>query len=185
VLPYALIGQNRKGTLIYETKLRRPVVRPGLLGSRRRGKTAPFYCSSAPHFPQPNPAAVMSEHRPDAVRSSGPVSGSSQCRLCARQLRNPAVDRYTVDHIGESGAGRFAAKLEIIQRGTQFEQAGALTAGEFKRGGDIGRSRVRVGVGVGANPQQFGIVEVHFGVVSQLQPGVQGGARLLGLANGE
>ena len=66
------------------------------------------------------------------------------------------------------------------QRGAQFEQGGALAAGEFEGGADVGSASVGVGVGVGAKPQQFGVVEAHPGVVGQRKCGVQAWRAALG-----
>lgn len=46
------------------------------------------------------------------------------------------------------------------------------------------RRALWVGVGVNAQPQQFGVVEVHPGVFGQPQGGVQAGAGLLGVRGG-
>ena len=60
----------------------------------------------------------------------------------------------------------------MVQRSTQFEQGGALAAGKFEGGGDVGGAGGGVCVGCGRS-RQFGVVEAHPGIAGQLQCGVQ------------
>jgi hypothetical protein len=58
-------------------------------------------------------------------------------------------------------------------RAAQFEECRALAVREGKGGGDVGAAGGRVVVGVGQQPQQFGVVEAHPGFLGQRQRGVE------------
>ena len=51
-----------------------------------------------------------------------------------------------------------------------------MAAGHFESGADVSSTFLGFVVGVGAWPQQSGVVEMHPGVVGQLQCGAQAGA---------
>ena len=65
-----------------------------------------------------------------------------------------------------------------------FEEGPALAASKIDGGADVRLRRFWVGVGAGAKPQKFGVVEMHPGVLGELQCGVQAGTGRLGLAGG-
>ena len=111
----------------------------------------------------------------------GPLEGG----LGSCEFRPLAAGGEPADHIGECGARRLAAQLKIIKGGTQFEQGGALAAGELKGRVEIGAAGGGLGLGAGPQAKQFGVVEVHPGVVGQLQTDVEAVSGLLGLAGGE
>ena len=69
-----------------------------------------------------------------------------------------------------------ATELEIVQRGPQFEESRTLSARQFERSAEICLPHTRFGVGAGAKPQKFGIVEMHPGVLGELQRAVEPGA---------
>jgi hypothetical protein len=67
----------------------------------------------------------------------------------------------------------------------QFEPGRVLAAGEVAGGAKIGSPRISVVVGVSAQQQQFGVVEMHFGLRDKLQAGVQSGTGLAAFAGGD
>ena len=56
-----------------------------------------------------------------------------------------------------------------------FEEGPALAASKIDGGADVRLRRFWVGVGAGTKPQKFGVVEMHPGVLGELQCGVQAG----------
>ena len=87
--------------------------------------------------------------------------GSESHDAGARQFRPRTVCGDAADRVGEGGPGGLAAELVAVERGAQSEQSrAALAAGQLKGGADVGSAGVWVGVGVGAQPQHFGVVEV-------------------------
>ena len=77
-----------------------------------------------------------------------------------------------------------AAQLEIVKGGAQFEQRRALAAGQLGRRGEPCCACIRIGMSVGANPQQFSVVKVLVIVVGLLEGRVEVAARFVTLASG-
>jgi hypothetical protein len=77
------------------------------------------------------------------------VSAINEGGLGSRQFWRATLDGEPIDHTRQRSARGLAAKLEKVERSTQFEEGRALAVGQFEGGGDVGLAGIGVGVGVG------------------------------------
>ena len=119
-----------------------------------------------------------------ATEDGDPAPGAlhpSSVRAWAIQAREPQRESGRRRSVRASRAAVPAA-LEIVHGGAQFEQPGVLVAGQIDRGDEVGVPLRGIVRGVGTQPKQFRVVEVHAGVIGQIQRGLQSGAGVVGLA---